>query len=291
MQLADWQAQGQYFTYQGHQIFFQEAGQGPPLLMLHGFPTASWDWHKVWARLGQHFRLIAPDFIGFGYSDKPRPYPYAIMDQADLVQALLAHLGIGEVRILAHDYGDTVAQELLARDRDRQKAGTEGLRYPEVLLLNGGIFPDAHRPRTIQKLLASPIGTFMTPFLSKRKLRSNFHAIFGPETPPTAQEVDEFYSLMTHKRGKSIFHLLIRYMHDREQHRDRWVSALTQTQARLCLLNGAQDPISGRHVAEIFRAEVPQAKLILLDQIGHYPQTEAPEAVIDAATEFFSRIS
>ena len=54
--------------------------------------------------------------IGFGWSDKPRNYAYSIMDQADLHEGLLSDLGVRKALVLAHDYGDTVAQELLARD-------------------------------------------------------------------------------------------------------------------------------------------------------------------------------
>lgn len=89
--------------------------------MHHGFPTASWDWHKLWPEFVKHYRVIALDMIGFGFSDKPINYHYSIGDQADLQQALLTSLGISSIHLLAHDYGDTVAQELLARFEDLKK--------------------------------------------------------------------------------------------------------------------------------------------------------------------------
>ena len=95
MDFSNWKTSGQYFSYKSqHAIFYQEGGEGEHLLLLHGFPTASWDWHLLWPEVTKRFHVIAPDFIGFGYSAKPRSYPYSIMDQADLVEILLFKKGI-----------------------------------------------------------------------------------------------------------------------------------------------------------------------------------------------------
>ena len=114
--LADWQAQGHDFLWHGQLIRYWTAGEGEPLLLIHGFPTASWDWHRLWQPLAQRYRVIACDMLGFGYSAKPRGHAYSLLEQADVQQALLAQLAVDQpVHVLAHDYGDSVAQELLAR--------------------------------------------------------------------------------------------------------------------------------------------------------------------------------
>ncbi|MEZ4886739.1 MAG: alpha/beta hydrolase [Chitinophagales bacterium] len=288
MQFSTWKQTGKYFTYkEKHSIFYQEAGTGEVLILLHGFPTASWDWHKIWQPLSEKYRLIAPDFIGFGYSDKPQKYNYSIHDQADLIEALAAHLELQKVHILAHDYGDTVLQELLARDIDRRKANiSTGLQLQSIVLLNGGLFPETHLARPIQKALLSPFGFMLTPFLSKKMLRKTFHQIFGKETPPSEKEMDEFYTLMDFKKGQRIFHKLIHYMTNRIQHRERWVAALQNSPAPIRIIDGAADPISGEHMTKRYTELVENADIVLLKEIGHYPQTEAPERVLVAYLEF-----
>ena len=287
MDLKTWKKNGQYFTYKGeHPVFFQDEGNGEVLLLLHGFPTASWDWHKIWTPLRDRYRLIAADFIGFGYSAKPFAYAYSILDQADLIEALLQHLRIDTVHVLAHDYGDTVLQELLARTQDRKKKGAQGLKIESVVLLNGGLFPETHRPRPIQKALISPVGLLITPFLNKQKLKKNFHEIFGEATPPSDQEIDEFYDLLSFDRGKYIFHKLIRYMQERKQYRERWVSALQAAEQPIRLINGGADPISGKHMVERYQELIPMADVVLFDDIGHYPQTEAPDRLLKHYLEF-----
>lgn len=283
-----WQQGGKRFVYRGvHSIFYREAGEGQALVLLHGFPTASWDWHKVWEPLAGRYRVIALDFIGFGFSAKPGRYSYSILDQADLVEALLRSLGISHCHILAHDYGDSVAQELLARDQERQEG--EGLRIGRTVLLNGGIFPESHRPRPIQKALISPLGFLLRPFLTRRSLRKNFNAIFGPGSLPTEEEIDGFYGLIQYNNGRRVFHKLIRYMRDRVVHRERWVRALLAAGGELRFVVGCLDPISGRHVAERFRELAEAPDVVLLERIGHYPQTEAPEELLEAIGDFFDK--
>ncbi len=284
--LTQWRQAGKTINWNGNRIFYREGGRGEALLLLHGFPTASWDWHKVWPALEERFHLIAPDFPGFGFSDKPRKYDYTIARQADMLEELISCAGIRDFHILAHDYGDTVAQELLARHNHKEKGFNAGLSIQSLCLLNGGLFPEAHSPRLIQHLMASPIGRLLTPFLSKRALARNFNAIFGPDTPPSEKEISEFWELITFNGGKKVMHRLIRYMTERRLNRERWVGALQQADIPLRLIDGAMDPISGRHMAERYRELVPDPDVIFLDGIGHYPQTEAPEITLQHFLDF-----
>ena len=63
----DWNNQKKHFTYKSHQIAYWEGGEGPNLILIHGFPTSSWDWHKTWGALTKRFKVYAPDMIGFDY--------------------------------------------------------------------------------------------------------------------------------------------------------------------------------------------------------------------------------
>src|SRR5690554_6242724 len=129
--LAAWREAGLTYSHREQAIFYRDSnprGGDPVLLLIHGFPTASWDWHRVWPALTARFgRVLAADMIGFGFSAKPRRYPYSIFDQADLQEGLLRAAGVARAHILAHDYGDTVAQELLARHEDRRARGDTSL--------------------------------------------------------------------------------------------------------------------------------------------------------------------
>ncbi|BDW82880.1 epoxide hydrolase [Erythrobacter sp. Dej080120_24] len=292
MDTRNWHARANYFEFQGHRIAFWTEGplNARPLLLVHGFPTCSWDWVPVWERLTAKHRVIACDMLGFGLSDKPpkgfNGSGYSIHRQTDLQEALLAHLGITGFDALVHDYGVSVGQELLARDIESTRNWSIG----RMVFLNGGIFPDQHRPRPMQKLGISPFGFLLGLLMSRQSFGKSFSEVFGPDTQPTEQELDEFWEFISHNGGNRITHKLLHYIADRVEHKARWESALVaaQNMGMIGLINGALDPVSGKHAYDKWREVVPHARHHLIPDVGHYPQVEAPEEVARVALEWLA---
>ncbi len=282
MDFNTWNSDELFFSYAEHRIAYHRGGAGEPLLLVHGFPTSSWDWHGVWRELTARYDVLAVDMIGFGRSDKPQGYGYSLFDQADLVTAFLAAKGISAVHILAHDYGDTVVQELLARQNEAKLP----FKIVSVALLNGGIIPGKHRPRLMQTLLISPVGSFVGRMMSYKRFASSFSDIFGTFTRPTEQELREYWEHIRYNQGPRVVHLLIRYMKERKENYDRWVGVLGRPGVPLVLIFGGVDPISGIHMSDAFRLENPGAPVYVLKGIGHYPQLEAANQVLEAYGEF-----
>jgi pimeloyl-ACP methyl ester carboxylesterase len=273
----------------GRKIFCVDSGEldKPVIFMIHGFPTASWDWERVWPLLNQSHRLVALDMLGFGFSEKPNPHQYSIMEQADLCEALIVERKIEKFHVLAHDYGDTVAQELLARQNEGKGVGT----WLSVCFLNGGLFPETHRARPIQKLLLSPLGPVINRLTTKRRFDKSFSAVFGPDTKPSSAELESFWTLINHNGGRHCFHNLISYMSDRKQHRERWLRALQDSGVPIGLINGSSDPVSGAHMVARYREVIsPDHFTVELPRIGHYPQVEAPGEVAQAYFDFLCRL-
>jgi len=288
--LRQWQQMGQFFEYKGFPIFYQDSGQGQEvILLIHGFPTSSWDWYKLWPELILGYRVIAPDLIGFGWSAKPQGYPYSIFDQATLCLTLLSHLGIKKVHIIAHDYGDTVTQELLARFQQQDQG--EIPEIASVILLNGGLFPESHRARFIQKLLASPLGGLVCRLQTKHSFAKSFSSVFAANSQPTQQELHNFWQLILHNDGKYRFNKLIGYIQERKLNRERWVGALQDALMPLLFINGLDDPISGLHMLDRYRELIPRPEVLELPRIGHYPQVEASDSVLMAIKTFYQRLS
>lgn len=289
MTLDAWKKKGQYFDYRSHQIFNIDDGVGEVILLIHGFPTASWDWHQIWNPLTNQYRVLTIDMIGFGFSDKPRKHQYSIFDQADLIEQFLDSKQITNLKILSHDYGDTVAQELLARFQKRVANNENGLQIESICLLNGGLFPETHQPLLIQKLLMSPIGNIIAKRFNREKLGKNFKRIFGPNTQPAENELDDFWSLINTNGGKYVFHLLIRYMQERKENRARWVGAIQEDNIPIRLIDGTYDPISGQHMVDRYKEIIPNPNVIELDGIGHFPLIEAPDLVLKHYLEFVQK--
>lgn len=289
LSIEDWEKKGDYLTINDHQIFVVETKpkHKETILLIHGFPTSSWDWEKIWEALSAGYRLVAMDMLGFGYSDKPNPHKYSIHEQADIVEGIVEALGLNQFHVLAHDYGDTVAQELLARQNEDVGKGA----WQSICFLNGGLFPETHKALLIQKLLLSPLGPLVNKLTTRKRFDVSVSRVFGPETKPSKEELDGFWALINHNKGRHIFHNLISYMSDRIEHRERWVHAMKEAPMPLALINGSFDPVSGAHMIAHYRDIVGEPDYLReLSEIGHWPQVEAPETVAKYYLEFLETI-
>ena len=263
--VREWERGGEYVDFRGRRIFVRRrAGDGPPLLLLHGFPTASYDFHRLLEELPGR-AAIAFDFLGFGLSEKPRDIDYSLTWQADLAE----HLAPDEpVTLLAHDIGTSVATELMARD---------SLQVDRIVMLNGSILQDVASPTRGQRILASPAGPAFARLMSERGFTAQFRRIFA--RPLADEDAKDLWSLVAHDDGKLVLPKTIAYMNERRRLADRWHGAFRDWQGRLDLVWGMRDPVATPAVLDGLLELRPEAPVTRLDDVGHYPQLEAPEAV------------
>ena len=298
--LERWKAAGTYFDYLGFDIFYRlgglPVGEGPTLLLVHGYPFNSFDWELIWPTLTERFTVVAPDMIGMGFSAKPVAYQYSVHDHADMHEALLENLGITRCHMLAHDLGDSVGQELLARNVFDEHAYGQ-VSYDSITWLNGGLFNESYTPRTMQKLMsATPLGDIMSPLqrspLSRRLVEPTINEMFGPHTKPSGALMEKFHQILEYHDGKRVMHEVGRFLADRYAHRNRWVRAMRETTVPMRLIDGPIDPNSGAHMARRYAEVIPNADVVMLsDDIGHWPQIEAPDEVLSAFIAHVDRIN
>ena len=107
----------------------------PTMVVLHGYPTSTYDYYKVFPTLATDYRIVMHDHLGFGFSDKPRDASYSLIHQADRALELWKNLGLKKVTLFAHDYGTSVATEIIAR----HNAGEVEIEIEKLILCNGSI--------------------------------------------------------------------------------------------------------------------------------------------------------
>lgn len=289
----EWRQRGTLITIDGLRHFVVQVGppDAEPLLLLHAYPTASWGFCRVAPTLARRWRVIAPDLLGSGFSDKPPGPVYGIDHLADLLGGLLSELGVTRCHILAHAYGVTTAQELMARASERAR-GERDDAGPEVLsacFINGGLFAEGTRPTATQRLLLSPVGPAVARLAPAPypTFRRKLGRAFGTFSPPTEDDFRAIWTLLRHNNGHLTVPYALRYLRERVARRDRWVGALTEFAGPMCLINGAADPVAGEGVPRIWSQMLPGATLIQLDpRVGHYPPLEDPEGVLSAFERF-----
>ncbi len=284
MNLKEWKASGKFFNYKDFPIFYKtHKSENETLLCLHGFPTSSHDYYKVWSALGARFSLVAFDLIGYGFSAKPKNFDYTTFQQVDILQALIEHLKIEKLHILAHDYGNTITQELLARDEENRL----NFEIKTICFLNGALFPETHRPILAQKILISPLGFLFARIIPDRKFKQSLSSIFGKQYQPSEAELNNFVALFKYNDGNKIAHKLIRYMKERAENRPRWVGALERMKQPFRFINGLEDKVSGAHLVKRFREVLPHQKdIIELNAVGHFPHFETPDVFLENFFEF-----
>lgn len=265
-----------------HTVWMRVDGAGPWVTLIHGFPTSSFDMSEVAAMAARSHRVLSLDMIGFGESEKPADHVYSVAEQADAVCSAWASLRVAETGVVAHDLGASVAQELLWRLQYRRLP----VRLRSVVLANGGIYPDLHRPLPMQTALADPEqGPALSAALTEEVMTTTLASTFGPTRVPSADVLHAMWLSVARNDGYRNLHLLMRYMAERREREADWVGAMSSTAVSLGFVWGMLDPISGAHIAERIVERFPRAPRRLLDDVGHWPPIEAPGAVVDVLDE------
>jgi pimeloyl-ACP methyl ester carboxylesterase len=267
----------------GHRIFVvdrapRDVGDaGLPVLVLHGFPTSSHDWHRVLDPLTRRRRVVLLDFLGFGLSDKP-DQRYSLFEQADVVEAVARDAGLTEVALVTHDMGDSVGGELLARSLD----GTLSFEVTRRVLTNGSVYIDmAHLTDGQQLLLTLPDERLTEP-LGHDALVDALRGTLAPESVVPDDDLDVAAELILRHGGDRLLPRTIRYVEERREHEGRWTGAIEHHPAPLTMVWGDADPIAVWPMADRVHAARPDATLVRLKGIGHYPMLEAPDALAAA---------
>jgi pimeloyl-ACP methyl ester carboxylesterase len=274
-----WQGRGQNEEFRGYSIHaFRQEGEGLLLLLLHGFPSSSYDWRLL---LEQALppNVLAFDFLGFGLSEKPREHDYSLFWQADLTEELVRRYGDGRpVFIVAHDMGTSVANELMARDLEGQLA----MEIAGIVLFNGSMVLEAASPTPAQKALRSRLGPLVAKLSSERVFRHQFGSVFSAAHPLSDEEAADQWALVCHGGGRTLGHRLISYMDQREAHAERWHGAIREWPGALSLAWGLRDPVATTAVLAALRELRPEVPVSELPELAHYPQLEDPRRLAGA---------
>ena len=256
-----------------------------PVLLLHGFPTSSHDFVKVWPRLAKKHPLITLDFVGFGLSDKPASFGYGLFEQADVVLEVLKKLDVKRAHVVGHDMGTSVSTELCAR-RER---GLLPFEMASLTLTNGSVFIEMAHLQPAQKMLRTPgLGELFARLASYPIFRRSMRKLFAEPDSVDESELREMWALMSRANGAQRMAKIIDYVAQRHQYERRWIGALERLDLPTLILWGAHDPVAVLPIGEKLAKTVPGARLRVLHDLGHYPQVEGPDAFARELESFLS---
>lgn len=285
--LERWQRRGRLIDVFDRRVFVVDLGPraAEPWLVLHGFPTSCFDFHRVAEALAAGRRLVLHDHLGFGFSDKPADAAYSLFEQADLALGVWQALGIEGGHLLAHDYGTSVATELVARS----VRGLSPVELRSLTLSNGSVLIDLAHLRPAQRLLRSRLlgplfARLMTGDRAKRALARLWH----DASQADAEDLEGMWQVIRRDDGHLLMPRIIGYLEERRRFRGRWLDALGAFGRPAHILWGRSDPVAVPAIAERLARAMPGATMTWLEASGHYPMLETPAAWADAANRFLA---
>ena len=155
---ADWRSlypfQSHEATVAGRRYHYLDEGTGPVLLLVHGNPTWSFYWREIVTALRGKYRLIVPDHIGCGLSEKPSPteYPFTLARRVEDLGELIEQLDLEQITLIAHDWGGAIGMGAAVAAPER---------FSRFVLLNTGAFPPPYVPLRIRHTQYIPAGSYL----------------------------------------------------------------------------------------------------------------------------------
>src|SRR5262249_8111250 len=153
-----------------------------------------------------------------------------------------------------------------------------------------------YTPRLLQKVLSrTPLGDLLSPLqanpMSRRLIEPTINELFGSDTKPSRRMLHLFHEILAYNDGPRAAPQGGRVGNGRYTHPNRWVRAMRETGIPMRLIDGPADPNSGRHMAQRYLDVIPNPDVVMLDdKIGHWPQIEAPDAVLENFLAFVDRV-
>ena len=280
-----WMDSGRRIAVDAHKVFVYESGEGPNVLMIHGFPTSCYDWREIIDILKEGFRCIAFDFLGFGLSDKPEAFSYSLFQQTDMIEGLAERLNIEEAHVISHDMGPSAHTELLAR----QQEGRLRFKILSSTFLNGSMIKNMATLTDFQRMLEDPqqlekaiqFCTNMSQLYlpSLKKLMKKPNAISNTDAVVMKE-------ILSYQQGNLRIPNVYAYVRERYLHKERWLGTLRSAQTPVQFVWATGDPVANRDMGKALAAMVPQARYTEVEGIGHFIPIEAPETVAAAFRSF-----
>jgi pimeloyl-ACP methyl ester carboxylesterase len=266
-----------------------EAGQGDPIVLLHGFPQHWWGWRKVIPGLADRYRVICPDLRGFGWSDAP-PGAYEKEELAADIVALLDALQLERVGLIGHDWGGFIGFLLCLGHPER---------FERYLALNTGhplLVIDARTLATMwrfwyQQVIAAPgLGARLLGGGDQRFPRFLYRWVTVRQDAWSAEDTELFLAQLREPARARASVALYRTFLLREFlpiARGRYKTLRLHTPT--LFLHGTGDPVLRPAFLRGYEAHADDMKLELVEGVGHFIADEAPDLVLERALSFFSR--
>ncbi|AHB50422.1 hypothetical protein W911_16610 [Hyphomicrobium nitrativorans NL23] len=264
-------------------LYYEERGEGSPILLLHGLGESTFTWHEIAPRLAEGHRVIALDLKGFGRSDKPADEAYGADDQAALVAAFLLARDLDAVTLVGHSFGGTVALRTALAGGIR---GTDRIR--RIAVIGAPALPrSTARHLDLVKMPGLPdmVASTLSPELLARILLSE---AMGGEAAVSDDMVEGYAAPYRDPDAMQSFLATARAI-VKEEGAKAIVKRYRAIRQPVLVVWCRNDPIVPLRAGRRLAAALPSATLEILDRCHHLPQHERPDALLAELEKFLAR--
>lgn len=276
----------------GHSIFYREAGdpKNPTILLLHGYPSSSHTYRELIPLLSSRYHIIAPDYLGSGYSARPDAdqFNYTFDKLADYVTGLMQALKVTRYTIYMQDFGAPVGFRIVTRHPDRIRsliiqnanAYLDGLTPPRQ-----AFFRKAHEDRSPEHV------AFLYSLVSKEALIDRQYLRDIPVERRDIMSPDSWTHDLVFLQSKKDMQIQVQLFQDYQTNIDAypaWQATLRKHQFPTLIAWGKRDPAFIAAGAEAYLRDLPNAELHLLDA-GHFALEEKPTEIAQLILAFLAR--
>lgn len=264
---------GHYFATPQGDMHYVDEGAGDPIVLLHGNPGWSFEYRAIIKEMSKTQRCIAPDYIGFGLSDKPVDWDYLPINQFKHVENLLDSLNLNNITFVFNDWGGPFAIAYAIKHPEKIK---------KLIVTNSWFWPVTHIPNftNFSGMAGGPIGKFFTlNFNMIGKVLSK--AAYGPKKKMPEEVRKHYYMPHQEKSAR-----LGTWVFPREIIGSTpWLKTLWDQREKIkhiptAIVWGDSDIAFKEGELKVWTDLMENHTLTVLNKIGHYPPEEAPEEVI-----------
>ena len=279
MHTKEWAKKGKMVSVLNTELFVIDEGNSKQtLVLLHGYATSSLDYYKVLEELSKHYRVILYDFLGFGFSDKPKNHYINIHEQADIFIELWRKLELENVTLLSHNISTQIALEILTR----QRLNYLHLDINKLIILNSTIsFNQSNISNTSIHPLEKFSNKIKTMLLSYPFYKQKIKDFFFDENKISDEEIEEKWFVIEHKNGREILDFLPSYIIESKLSWSRCYTTAQLNTVAVKIISGKNDNIFNENEAISFADEFSNSTLHFIDNCGHYPMLEKPKELVD----------
>ena len=282
MTLEDPARVGNFLSVGDIRTFYRSKGDGEPILLLHGFPTSSYDWRRLLQPLSQYGKVIAPDLYGFGYTDTPKDPDYTLTGYESFLRDFLSAMGIGRFTLIGHDWGGVIALRYAIENPDS---------VSRLVIMDAALYPEwVEHQRTsrsyaiIRRMEKNGlVRMIVRNTISKKAVKR----AIAPRTEKLVSEEDLAHYKFFFKRGLNAIRLYSKNHLQWIQENAPLLSArLKELRMPTLIIWGGEDPYFPPKTPDRLHSDIPGSTLQVLKSTGHWPFEENPEQIIELVTSF-----